>query len=83
MFTISRIILDAGLVHSPALRFRQLVIGLLADEDVSGLAINVETFKGVVQLSGFAKIAEQRQKAERIAASVGGVEDVRNDVALR
>ena len=36
---------------------------LLADQEVSGLAINVETFKAVVQLSGFAKTEAERQKA--------------------
>jgi len=56
---------------------------LLDNEDVSGLAINVETFKGVVQLSGFAKTAEQRQKAEQIAESVNGVKDVRNNISLK
>jgi osmotically-inducible protein OsmY len=56
---------------------------LLDDKEVSGLAVNVETFKGVVQLSGFAKSAEQRQKTERIAESVGGVKDVRNNISLK
>src|ERR671915_239495 len=43
---------------------------LHADEDVSGFQVNVETFKGVVQLSGFVDTAAQAQKAEQIARNV-------------
>jgi osmotically-inducible protein OsmY len=56
---------------------------LLEDKDVSGLAINVETFKAVVQLSGFAKTQAERQKAAQLALSVGGVKDVKNDIRLK
>ena len=56
---------------------------LLGDKEVSGLAINVETFKAVVQLSGFAKTEAERQKAAQLARSVGGVKDVKNDIQLK
>ena len=56
---------------------------LLADDEVSGLAINVETFKAVVQLSGFAKTEAERQKAAQLARSVGGVKDVKNDIRIK
>jgi osmotically-inducible protein OsmY len=56
---------------------------LLEDKDVGGLAINVETFKAVVQLSGFAKSEAERQKAAQLARSVGGVKDVKNDIRLK
>jgi osmotically-inducible protein OsmY len=56
---------------------------LLQDKEVSGLAINVETFKGVVQLSGFAKTEAERQKAAQLAHAVGGVKDVKNDIRLK
>ena len=56
---------------------------LLQDEDVAGLAINVETFKAVVQLSGFAKTEAERQKAAQLARTVGGVKDVKNDIRLK
>lgn len=52
------------------------------DRTVSAMAINVETLKGVVQLSGFAKTAEERVAAERIAKSVPGVAAVRNDIVV-
>ncbi len=56
---------------------------LLKDEEVSGLRINVETFKGVVQLSGFAKSQAEKRKAHDIAHTVGGVKSVRNDIIVR
>jgi osmotically-inducible protein OsmY len=56
---------------------------LHADEDVSGFQVNVETFKGVVQLSGFVDTAAQAQKAEHIARRVEGVEEVRNNLTVK
>ncbi len=45
--------------------------------------INVETFKGVVQLSGFVKDAGDINKAASVARSVKGVTSVRNDIRLK
>lgn len=56
---------------------------LLKDPVVSGLAVNVESFKGVVQLSGFVKSAAERDKAVQIARDVPGVKSVKNDILLR
>jgi osmotically-inducible protein OsmY len=56
---------------------------LLADEDASGLAINVETFKGTVQLSGFVKSEQEKEHAEVIAESVDGVQRVENRISVR
>lgn len=56
---------------------------LIAHKDVSAADINVETFKGRVQLSGFAKSAEERRKAVDLARSVKGVSEVVNDIRLR
>ena len=53
------------------------------DRTVSALAISVETLKGVVQLSGFAKSAEEKAMAERLARSTSGVVSVRNDIIVR
>jgi hyperosmotically inducible periplasmic protein len=55
---------------------------LLADDEVRGLAINVETLKGTVQLSGAAKSASARDKAEQLAKSVEGVTAVQNRIAV-
>jgi hyperosmotically inducible protein len=45
--------------------------------------INVETFKGVVQLSGFVNSAADIQNAARLVQGVGGVRSVRNDMRLK
>lgn len=54
-----------------------------ADPTVSAMAISVETMKGVVQLSGFAKSHEERAVAEKLARETSGVTAVRNDIAIR
>ena len=45
--------------------------------------INVETFKGVVQLSGFVSAAANEATAVRVASAVGGVKSVKNDMRLK
>lgn len=45
--------------------------------------INVETFKGVVQLSGFVSSQEEINKAVAVTRAVGGVTAVRNDMRLK
>ena len=45
--------------------------------------INVETFKGVVQLSGFVSSAAAESKAVAVARGVAGVKSVKNDMRLK
>src|SRR6185295_4059529 len=45
--------------------------------------INVETFKGVVQLSGFVSSQAAESKAVEVARTVGGVKSVKNDMRLK
>ena len=45
--------------------------------------INVETFKGVVQLSGFVNSRADIDKAVAVSRSVGGVKSVKNDMRLK
>lgn len=45
--------------------------------------INVETFKGVVQLSGFINSREDINKAIELTRGVSGVTSVRNDMRLK
>ncbi len=57
---------------------------LLNDKGVTGSTdISVQTFKGRVQLAGFAHSAEQRQRAETVARSVTGVRSVSNRIEVR
>jgi osmotically-inducible protein OsmY len=45
--------------------------------------INVETFKGVVQLSGFVNSQADINKAVEVARSVKGVTSVKNDMRVK
>ena len=54
----------------------------VADTAVSALNIKVNTYQGTVQLSGFAKSAEEAERAVQLARSVGGVKMVKNDIRL-
>lgn len=53
------------------------------DKTVAATRIQVETLKGVVQLSGFATSETERQRAAQIAAAVPGVKQVQNAVEVR
>lgn len=55
---------------------------LLADADISGLKINVDTDKGVVRLKGEIKTFALRKKAEEIAKGVTGVKSVDNQLVI-
>lgn len=45
--------------------------------------INVETFKGVVQLSGFVSSQAAANRAVDVARTVGGVKSVKNDMRIK
>lgn len=53
------------------------------DPNLSSSEINVETFKGVVQLSGFVSSQGEIDTAVQLASNVGGVESVVNSMKLR
>jgi osmotically-inducible protein OsmY len=56
---------------------------LLNDPDVAGLRIDVDTFKGVVTLSGGVKTPAERDKAVAIARKTGGVKDVKSTLQIQ
>lgn len=56
---------------------------LASDEIVKGREINVESFRGTVQLSGFVSTSEEKARAERIAKSIVGVEEVENNISVK
>ena len=45
--------------------------------------INIETFKGVVQLSGFVSSNDAANKAVALARGVSGVKSVKNDMRIK
>lgn len=74
--TVGAYVDDTGITSLVKARFFE-------DKDVAGSSISVETLKGNVMLSGFAKSALERNKAESIARGVKGVMSVKNEIAIR
>lgn len=57
---------------------------LVADATLGTAArINVETYKGIVQLSGFANSRSEADKAVSIASNTRGVKSVKNDIVVK
>jgi hyperosmotically inducible protein len=60
------------------------VKALLAGDDfLKSFQISVETFKGIVQLSGFVNSQQAVDKAGQIARSVSGVTSVKNNLIVK
>jgi hyperosmotically inducible protein len=53
------------------------------NKSVDAAAISVETLKGTVMLSGFAKNTTERTTAEALTWKVDGVKAVKNEIAVR
>ena len=73
--TVGAYIDDAAITASVKSRFFE-------DKTVAGLAISVETLKGTVLLSGFAKSSQERYTAENLARGVKGVKAVKNEIVV-
>ena len=56
---------------------------ILEEPTLKSAEINVETFKGIVQLSGFVGTPADIDKAIVVAKDVGGVKSVKNDMRLK
>lgn len=56
---------------------------ILHEPTLSSAEINVETFKGEVQLSGFVSSREDIGKALEVTRAVNGVRVVKNDMRLK
>jgi hyperosmotically inducible protein len=71
-----------GEVIDDSLLTAKVKAALIDDPVTKARDINVETYRGVVQLAGFVDNAEQKAKATEIARSVTGVQEVRNDLRV-
>ena len=56
---------------------------MIADPVLKAREINVETYQGTVQLSGFVATREEAAKAGTVARSIEGVTSVKNDIRLK
>jgi osmotically-inducible protein OsmY len=74
--TVGSYVDDAGITSTIKTRF-------VESKKVDATAISVETMKGTVMLSGFAKNPVEKSEAEAIAQKVGGVRAVKNEIIVR
>jgi osmotically-inducible protein OsmY len=74
---------NAGRVVDDSVITGKVKAALVADPTTKAHQISVETFKGVVQLSGFVDTSEAKMRATQVAETVEGVKDVKNELALR
>jgi len=56
---------------------------ILAESSLTSFQISVETFKGIVQLSGFVDSAEKVAKAGEVSAKVDNVKSVVNNLIVK
>lgn len=56
---------------------------LLGDTQLKLSEINVETYKGTVQLSGFVSSEDKISRAGDLASTVKGVKSIKNDIRLK
>ena len=74
---------NAGRVVDDSVITGKVKAALVADPVTKAHEISVETFKGVVQLSGFVDSSEARSRATQVAQQVEGVKQVKNALELR
>lgn len=56
---------------------------IFSESTLKTLQINVKTYNGVVQLSGFVDTAQSVKKAGEVAGGVKGVIEVKNDLIVK
>ena len=95
--TLSSILLLAGVIGCAATAKREgtgeyfddtvltskVKAAVLNEPSLSSAEINVETFKGVVQLSGFVNSQADINTAAQVARRVDGVKSVKNSMVLK
>jgi osmotically-inducible protein OsmY len=74
---------EAGRVVDDSVITAKVKSALVADPTTKAHQINVETFQGTVQLSGFVDDAAARSRATQVAQGVEGVRDVKNSLQVR
>lgn len=72
----------AGEVIDDSVVTAKVKAALIEDPVTKAHDIDVETYRGVVQLGGFVDSAEQKSRAAELARKVAGVTEVRNDLRV-
>ena len=73
---------SAGEVIDDSVLTSKVKVALIDDPITKAGQINVETFRGVVQLGGFVDNARQKNQATTVARSITGVKEVRNELRI-
>src|ERR1043165_7685812 len=73
----------AGRVIDDSVISGKVKAALIADPTTKAHQIEVETFKGTVQLSGWVDTDAARERATEVARNIEGVRDVKNSLGLR
>ena len=66
--------------HATSMRVKSALAG---DADYKYQDVKVQTFKGVVQLSGFVDTRTQKSRAEELAKNVPDVRSVENNITVK
>lgn len=74
---------SAGAYVDDAVITTKTKTAIFKEETLKSAEINVETFKGVVQLSGFVSSQADINKAVALTRQVQGVVSVKNDMRLK
>jgi hyperosmotically inducible periplasmic protein len=74
---------QAGAVMDDASITAKVKTALIADPELSGLAIDVDTSANVVTLNGNVASDAARAQAERITKGVEGVKEVKNNLLVK
>ncbi|WP_020652713.1 BON domain-containing protein [Massilia niastensis] len=74
---------SAGEYVDDAVITTKVKAALAQDPSVKATEVNVETFKGDVQLSGFVADPASAQRAVELARGVKGVTSVKNDIRVK
>ena len=72
----------AGVVVDDAALTAKVKTALARDPEVPAHNVNVTTYRGLVQLSGFVQNEAVARRAAELARNVDGVSDVYNDVRV-
>lgn len=73
----------AGLYLEDSVITARVKAAFLKDPSVKALAVTVETYKGIVLLSGFVDSEDQARRAAEIAAGVRGVVTVKSNLTVK
>jgi osmotically-inducible protein OsmY len=74
---------SAGVYFDDSVITAKVKAAVLDEPSLKSAEINVETYKGIVQLSGFVRSRADINRAAELANGVKGVKSVKNDMILK